>query len=527
MDLLEESKQGNKQAFVELITKYNHIFYKISKLFFTNDNDIEEILKKTFSQIFIEIINIRSEQEFLTSSIYTLILYCNEKENVENTKKSKKSFVEQQLLKIIEYLRLPTLLYYYVDLSTHEISKILKLSELETSNFITESRQKLSRELEKQDLIFDLKHYSQNELDKVIKKIFQSDISFNKTIFNNVNSYIENTNLIQNNYKKQHINILFIIILFLILISIYCFIENIIQSQNSSSLINFDNTLKINNTNSKSQLVFKPNFKNEVNENIINTNTIVTNTNTSNNRNTITNTTINSITNSYSNTQNITIKNSTSSLNDSTSTPIKLNTSSKNNQAEKTTFDEFELETFMKNYAVGIERISYDRETLESNTILLYIAEQYLASKSKKSSLNIDTTYATTAENIHKYLTDITTTDYTKINKISAYNNYIRYSESSKSYLYGNDHSILLKESYDCSNISILEQQDGIYTATATVTRTLDSQKTNYEITFTFTLNTNYTYEKFKILSLTATNTSFSTDNTVHFVDIQSEEDEK
>lgn len=515
MDLLEESKKGNKIAFIELTSKYNHIFYKISRLFFTNDKDIEEILEKVFSKTFIEIVNIRSEQEFLTKSIYVLISKCNEKEDSEIIKIRKKSFVEEKLSKIIEYLRLPALLYYYADLSTVEISKILKISELEASNFIAESRLKLSKELKKEELMENLPNSSANTIDNAIKKIFKSDVYFNKSIFNNLNNHIQNTIFIQNKYSNNHMNILVLIILLLFGVVIYVIGQNLIEYSKKSYTVNFQNTLEIDKTEKISKPILKPNFENKTKENIINSNNLITS----------------STTNSTAKTENIIITNTSSAKNTIKSTPIKINNSTTNDSAtphsNSTTFNEFELEIFMENYAAGIERISYGEETLESNTILLYIAEQYLASKSKKSSLEIDTTYATTAQNIHKYLTDITTTDYTIIEKISAYNNYIRYSESSKSYLYGTDHSILLKESYDCSNISILSEQDGIYTATANVIRTLDDQKTNYEITFTFKLNSNYTYEKFKILSLKANNTSFTQDNTVHFVDIPTEEDEK
>lgn len=535
MDLLEESKKGNKIAFIELTSKYNHIFYKISRLFFTNDKDIEEILEKVFSKTFIEIINVNTKQEFLTWFISNLISECNEKNETENITVRKNSLVEEQLSNLIEYLRLPALLYFYANLSTIEISKILKITEQETSNFISESMQKLTKNLQSEDLLNETPTYSSTSFEKDIKKVLQADVSFNKTLFNNVNNYIKNTVLIQNQYSNSHMYLLVLIILILTFIAIFTISQSILQNKNVSSSVDFKNTSEIEEEKFPKP-VLKPNFEdkdksetknnnstNNDNDNIININT--------KNKISLNNLVTNSVTSESSTPQNTINYNSTTTENKTTSTPIKLNTSntttSNNTSSAHPSFNEFELEVFIENYAVGIERISYTEETLESNTILLYIAEQYLASKSNKSSLKIDTKYATTAENIHKYLTDITNTDYTNIKKIPAYNNYISYSDSSKSYLYGKDHTILLRESYDCSNISILEEQAGVYTASANVTRLLDDIKTNYEITFTFKLNTNYTYEKFKILSLKANNISFTPDNTVHFVDIQTEEDEK
>ena len=70
-----------------------------------------------------------------------------------------------------------------------------------------------------------------------------------------------------------------------------------------------------------------------------------------------------------------------------------------------------ELKEFFQKYSLGIQRISFEEETLESNTILLFIAKEYFDSKSNKSSLNVDTNYAATLENVHKYLSELTGKD--------------------------------------------------------------------------------------------------------------------
>jgi len=520
MDLLEQSKKGNKDSFIGLASQYNHIFYKTSRLFFTNDKDIEEVIKNALVQTFVEITNISAEKDFLSYSLQILILKCNETQKTKALKTRKKSFVEEQISHLIEYLRMPTLLYYYADLSICEISKILKISDQETTNFVAEARIKLSEILKEKELLTDItKSTSNEEIDKSIKKLLKSDTSFGKNIFNNFSKYFYDINVEQQKYSYKQKNIFIFIIICLIFITFYCISKIIPNNINSSNII-FQNTNNLENINKGT---FKPNFDN-TEKNIT---SVKNNTNIANylNEISITNATSDIKTNIFNTNKN----KDTNNVVEPTQTPIKTNTSKpiSNTQATTSHFNETDLEVFMENYAVGIERISYEEETLESNTILLYIAEQYFSTKSNKSSLSINTTYATTATNVHKYLSEITSTDYTKLDRIKAYNNYIRYSASSKSYLYGTDYSILLKENYDCSNLSILDKKDDIYTAQAKVTRTIDEQQTNYDITFTFKLNTNYTYEKFKILSLKAKNTSFTTDNTVHFVDLPSEEDEK
>lgn len=183
-----------------------------------------------------------------------------------------------------------------------------------------------------------------------------------------------------------------------------------------------------------------------------------------------------------------------------------------------------ELRELMERYSVGIQRISFDEENLESNTILLFIAKQFFDSNASKSSLEVNTNYAPTLKNIHTYLSELTGRNYSQVEYIPSYANYIGYVKASKTYIFGNDYNNIKKEVYNCSNLSILEENDGLYTAKADVTRTIDKEVTNYEITFTFTINKNFTYEKYCIKSLKVKNTSFYPDNTIHLVDTPVEE---
>ncbi len=185
-----------------------------------------------------------------------------------------------------------------------------------------------------------------------------------------------------------------------------------------------------------------------------------------------------------------------------------------------------ELKEFFERYSLGIQRISFDEENLESNTILLFIAKEYFDTNSNKNSLNVDTNYAPTLENIHKYLTELTGKDYSNIKYLKSYNNYIGYASSSNSYIYGKDYELITREKYKCTEATITNDDNGLYTAVAKVTRTLNKQDTNYELTFTFTLNSGYTYEKYCVKSLKVKNTSFYPDNTIHFIPNSVEEDE-
>ncbi len=185
---------------------------------------------------------------------------------------------------------------------------------------------------------------------------------------------------------------------------------------------------------------------------------------------------------------------------------------------EEDDIDLDELKTLIEQYAVGIERIDYQYENLESNTILLFIAKRFFDTNSSKSSLDIDTKYASTASNFHKYLTELTGKKYKDIEYINSYTNYIGYSKTNKAYVLGKDSSIITNENYVCTAIEVVDKENDLYTARAIIRRTANDVKTVYQITFNFKLNKDYEYQKYHITALNAINSSFYPDNTVHLV---------
>ena len=228
--------------------------------------------------------------------------------------------------------------------------------------------------------------------------------------------------------------------------------------------------------------------------------------------------------NSVNNVTNNAISNTTNETSDNTSMDISNTSSIVVDFTDD--LDLEEVKTLIENYAVGIQIISFEEENLESNTILLFIAKEFFDSNSNKSTLEINTNYAPTAQNIHKYLSELTGKDYTSIESIQSYSNYISYANNSKSYVYGENYNDITREIYKCTDISLVNEDNGLYTAQANITRTVGNQDTNYEVTFTFTINSNYTYEKYCIKSLKVKNTSFYPDNTIHLVENTIEEDE-
>lgn len=215
-----------------------------------------------------------------------------------------------------------------------------------------------------------------------------------------------------------------------------------------------------------------------------------------------------------------TVSNTTNTTISKSNTVAETNTTSSEPEPKNTELDIDEVKKLLETYSVGIQRIIYGGENLESNTILLFLAKQYFDSSSnKQSSLKVDTTYASTVKNIHKYLTELVGTNYNNVKSINSYKNYVGYSSGTNSYEYGADIAVLKDEQYECPKLELTQEKNGVYTAKGEVIRIANGEETAYDITLTFQINQNYTYQKYQIISLKSANKSFYPDNTVRLIE--------
>lgn len=179
-----------------------------------------------------------------------------------------------------------------------------------------------------------------------------------------------------------------------------------------------------------------------------------------------------------------------------------------------------EIEELLLNYSVGINRIDNNLDNYENNAALLLIANNYFESQNT-ATIEIDTKYAATKEHIHKYLSELTTIDFSKVDHLDSYSNIIRYVKKNDTYLIGSDISLLKREKFSLADLEYTDNGDGTYSGTAVVLRSIKQEdgtreNTNYEIRFKFRLNERFTYSKYKILSFSAANKDFYPDNTYH-----------
>lgn len=332
-----------------------------------------------------------------------------------------------------------------------------------------------------------------DEQDKFIKEVFSKDKIVSQPVLEDFTEYIENSTIKVNKYtykQKKLTAFLSILLILSIASNLYLAFTPTSKNEESTNLNNnFENT--INNLEHDELNEFE-----EFENNLPNTSSTPSKTDVENNSSTST-------------------------------TIVTPKDNTKDNSFDNINLDE--LRSLIQSYSLGINRLSTDTENLESNTILLFIAKEYFDNRPSTSSLSNNTIYASTAENIHKYLEELTGNDYSDIDYIPSYNNYIGYTPSSKAYVFGPNSSTITKEKYECTDVKITQEINDVYTALAKITRTVDDVKTNYDIEITFELNSNYTYQKYNIKSLKSRNTSFYPDNTVRLIsqsDVVIEEDE-
>lgn len=359
-----------------------------------------------------------------------------------------------------------------------------------------------------------------NTQDEFIKKTLQEDNSFSQTIFDNISAHMNKTKVKVKKYSYKQQNII-IILLLLLIASVGLNIYLAVVKGTPITITNiFQAVQDYTSNHDKSDVENKVSEDSENNENIVEniTENLVDNTINNIVDNTIfDNTTINptiSVTNTA-------IKDSTSTTKNEVPYDIVIIPETKDPEPIiPPEIDLDQIKTFVNQFAIGINKLDLqDSKNLESNTILLYITQQYFSKQSNSSaSLSVNTDYAASSTNFHKFLNEFTANDYSKTDYIKSYNNYIGYISRSKAYVYGNDYTILSKEKYNCESVTITNKEDDVYTATAIVSRTYGEEKNDYEIKFSFKINNNYKYQKYKLLSLKSNLISGDVETVIHLV---------
>lgn len=164
MDLVEQAKNGNEQAFSSLIEENKLKMYKVAKSILKNEDDVCDAIQNALMSAYKNISKLQNNQYFSTWIIRILINKCydiakdNQKRNNNvidiadyNTDEGVRSYdtynsdsiIENVLNQIDEELKTVTVLYYYNDYSVSEISRIIDIPEGTVKSRLSRARSKI------------------------------------------------------------------------------------------------------------------------------------------------------------------------------------------------------------------------------------------------------------------------------------------------------------------------------------------------------------------------------------------------
>ncbi len=170
-ELVKLAKQGDKEAFSEIIYMIKNDLLKIAKIRLTCEDDINEAVQETIIATYKSIKKLKRNEYFKTWIIKILINKCNKiyKMNSKNnayyenidldtyitSDENERIDSNIDFYKIVSNLnydeRMAVILYYMENYTTKDISKILKVSENTIKSRLLRARSKL-KELYKEEV---------------------------------------------------------------------------------------------------------------------------------------------------------------------------------------------------------------------------------------------------------------------------------------------------------------------------------------------------------------------------------------
>ena len=173
MSIITQIKNGDEQAFAELIEQYKLPIYKTAKSILKDEDDVCDAIQDTALSIYKNIPNLKNEEYFKTWVIRITINKCYDilkkhKLNNEKMLKAQEDVSElhtnfdnnvilqtdlQTTLELLEEdLKIVTVLYYYNDLSISVISDILNIPKGTVKSRVFRAREKLYEILSKEEV---------------------------------------------------------------------------------------------------------------------------------------------------------------------------------------------------------------------------------------------------------------------------------------------------------------------------------------------------------------------------------------
>lgn len=168
-DLIEKAKEGDKEAFTELIIKNQGKLYKIARTRLRNEADIEDVIQETMLILYTKLLKLKDNTKFEVWLYRILINQVNSKyrknkvklvslDSIENQKEySQEIQIEdkldyEKLLKNFSYQeKIILLLYYSNGYTTKQIAEILNKNENTIKTKLRRMRQKVKEKWEEEE----------------------------------------------------------------------------------------------------------------------------------------------------------------------------------------------------------------------------------------------------------------------------------------------------------------------------------------------------------------------------------------
>lgn len=162
-ELVKKAKQGNTDAFTELILNLQEDLFRIARLRLQNDYDIDEAVQETMISAFKSIKKLQNNQYFKTWIIKILINKCNKiytkkqryksisgnynLNNYEALKITSNTELDLDFFSLIELLnyqeRITMVLFYVYGYKIKDISKILHKNENTIKTWLSRGKEKI------------------------------------------------------------------------------------------------------------------------------------------------------------------------------------------------------------------------------------------------------------------------------------------------------------------------------------------------------------------------------------------------
>lgn len=156
------AKKGDKDAFILLIQENKTSLYRVAKAMLKHEADIEDAIQVTIIKAYEKIHKLKKDLYFKTWLIRILINQCNEilranKKVVSMEKLPEQvgmyedSYMDMDIQSAIhslkDELKAVTVLFYYEDMTTKEIAKLLKIPEGTVRSRLSNARSLLQKHL--------------------------------------------------------------------------------------------------------------------------------------------------------------------------------------------------------------------------------------------------------------------------------------------------------------------------------------------------------------------------------------------